>query len=421
MGLACLSRAHPALRAAILEAEGRWYVAATEQAGGGGGGGDGDSDGRGRDEKLAAALGAVFGGSGGSDGGDGGGGGNGGDCGKACPAAVGEGAPHSAAAWVALLRKHGVAAVELCSLATLRERHLLPRLQLHGTSFQFLRAEDHPIGAALTSFAPLAIRPRHTPLTVPQPHAPAYGAHTKQVLAEVGVEAEQLLARGVAAERWSLTYLPGRLPPPPPPPAERAAAAAVAAVAEAAVAAVAAVATSAKRAGATEAEACPICLNEITRGVQLGCGHSLCGGCALSCGDAGHRRCPVCRTPHLLHPARLAQRSHVWRTRYASWRVGGAAGARGELSSIRVPAAAEAARRAEKGGISSISGEEIEVGSTSGAGGGTSGHGGVGHSRQCGDVHRASMSACVVYSAPDLVKLERDERGRSLLSGRAEE
>ena len=268
-----------------------------------------------------------------------------------------------------------------------------------------MRSENHPIGAALTSFAPLAIRPRHTPLAVPQPHAPAYGAHTRQVLAEVGVEAEQLLARGVAAERWSLAYLPGRPPPAPAPSAERATAAAVAAVAEAAVVAVA---TSTKRAGATKAEACPICLEEITRGVQLGCGHSLCGGCALRCGDAGHRRCPVCRAPHLLHPARLAQRSHVWRTRYASWRVGGAAGARGELSSIRVPAAAEAARRAEKGGIS-------------GAGGGTSGHGGVGHSRQCGDVHRASMSACVVYSAPDLVKLERDEQRRSSLLGRAEE
>ena len=362
----------------------------------------------------------MFGGSGGSDGGDGGGAGVGvgGDGGKACTAAVGERAPHSAAAWVTLLREHGVAAVELCSLATLRERHLLPRLQLHGTSFQFLRTEDHPIGAALTSFAPLAIRPRHTPLAVPQPHAPAYGTHTRQVLAEVGVEAEQLLARGVAAERWSLAYLPGRPPPAPAPSAERAAAAAVVAVAAVAEAAVVAVATSTKRAGATEAEACPICLDEITRGVQLGCGHSLCGGCALRCGDAGHRRCPVCRAPHLLHPARLAQRSHVWRTRYASWRVGGAAGARGELSSIRVPAAAEAARRAEKGGIS---GEEIEAGGISGAGGGTSGHGGVGHSRQCGDVHRASLSACVVYSAPDLVKLERDEQRRSLLSGRAEE
>ena len=59
------------------------------------------------------------------------GGGGGGGGGKACTAAVGEGAPHSAAAWVALLREHGVAAVELCSLATLRERHLLPRLSTY--------------------------------------------------------------------------------------------------------------------------------------------------------------------------------------------------------------------------------------------------------------------------------------------------
>ena len=129
--------------------------------------------------------------------------------------------------------------------------------------------------------------------------------------------------------------------------------------------------------------------------MQLGCGHSLCGGCALRCGEAGHRRCPVCRAPHLLHPVRLAQRSHAWRMRYASWRIGGASGAHGELASVRVPAAAEAARRAEEGG----------------AAGGTSGHGGVGHSRQCGDVHRAS--ACLfTYSEPDLVKLGRDEQER---------
>ena len=113
-----------------------------------------------------------------------GGGGEGGEGGEVCTAAAHEGTPRSASAWVALLREHGVAAVELCSLATLRERHLLPRLQLHGGSFQFVRAEDHPIGTALTSFAPLAIRPNHTPLAVPQPHAPGYGAHTRQVLAE---------------------------------------------------------------------------------------------------------------------------------------------------------------------------------------------------------------------------------------------
>ena len=81
------------------------------------------------------------------------------------------------------------------------------------------------------------------------------------------------------------------------------------------------------------------------------------------------------------------------------------AGARGELSSIRVPAAAEAARRAEAGGISCAAIEaEMEAEGIPGAGR-TSVHGGVGHSRQCGDLHRASMSACAGYSAPDLVKL----------------
>ena len=227
------------------------------------------------------------------------------------------------------------------------------------------------------------------------------------------MEAAPLLARGAAAERWSLAYLPGLPLPKAAPSAQRAApapsleraatapslppatvAAALAAVAVAAPVAAVAVAEAAVVAKATSAESCPICLEKITRAVQLGCGHSLCAGCALRCGDAGHRRCPICRAPHLLHPERLAQRSHLWRRGYASWRIGGAAGARGELSSIRVPAAAEAARRAEAGGISCAAIEaEMEVEGIPGAGR-SSVHGGVGHSRQCGDLHRASMSAC---------------------------
>ena len=214
------------------------------------------------------------------------------------------------------------------------------------------------------------------------------------------MEAAPLLARGAAAERWSLAYLPGLPPPKAAPSAQRAAPAssleraATAPSLPPATVAAAEMAEAAVVAKATSAESCPICLEKITRAVQLGCGHSLCAGCALRCGDAGHRRCPICRAPHLLHPERLAQRSHLWRRGYASWRIGGAAGARGELSSIRVPAAAEAARRAEAGGISCAAIEaEMEVEGIPGAGR-SSVHGGVGHSRQCGDLHRASMSAC---------------------------
>ena len=229
------------------------------------------------------------------------------------------------------------------------------------------------------------------------------------------MEAAPLLARGAAAERWSLAYLPG-LPPPkaapstqraaPAPSLERAATApSLPPTTVAAALAAVAVAEAAVVVKAMSAESCPICLEKITRAVQLGCGHSLCAGCALRCGDAGHRRCPICRAPHLLHPERLAQRSLLWRRGYASWRIGGAAGARGELSSIRVPAAAEAARRAEAGGISCAAIEaQMEAEGIPGAGR-TSVHGGVGHSRQCGDLHRASMSACTGHSAPDLVKL----------------
>ena len=125
-----------------------------------------------------------------------------------------------------------------------------------------------------------------------------------------------------------------------------------------------------------------------TAALEVGRWALQCGGCALRCGEAGHRRCPVCRAPHLLHPARLAQRSAVWRSRYASWRVGGHAGACGELSSIRVPAPFSELRAEAGGGLEA----------------GGSVHGSVGHSRACGDVHRAGVGVST-FSAPDLVKL----------------
>lgn len=82
---------------------------------------------------------------------------------------------------------------------------------------------------------------------------------------------------------------------------------------------------------------CPVCFGDQARPLRLACGHSLCQPCAVKCAGAGHRRCVVCRTPHLLHPERLAERSDAWRTRYATWRAKGATGAHGELSAIRAP------------------------------------------------------------------------------------
>jgi len=354
----------------------------------------------------------------------------------------------SASEWVAALRSHAIAAVALCSLSQLRAGHATSKLDLRGPTFQFLTDSDHPAGSPLTYFAPLAVRPSHTPLAAPLPAAPRYGEHTVQVLEEVGIKPGPLLAAGVASVGWSSSYLPGcprkpnleathidppppmpllpvamlssaptadapmlskRLPPPPPPPspaltavaplgfprdmkedapmarapmaraptplspmemaeaAEAEAKAAEAAAMEVAAAKSARAAEAAAAEAEAEAERCPVCLEvTVTRRVQLACSHSLCGGCATKCGESGHRRCPVCRVPHLLHPDRLKQRSTSWRLRYASWRVGGHAGAHGEVSSICLPSPKEEV-------MSSL-------------------QGGVAHSRGCGDIFLASSA-----------------------------
>lgn len=227
----------------------------------------------------------------------------------------------TASAWVELLRSKGVAAASLCSLNSLRAKCTRPEsaFDLYGPSFQFLMDADHPAGSALTYFAPTAIRPQSTPLVAPLPAAPRYGEHTREVLTEAGVDASELIARGAASEGWAATYLPGCTPP----------------------------ASSLmpqlqskeplKMVEEETEELCPVCFETIIRRVQLACGHSFCGGCATRCGETGHRRCPVCRTPHLLHPEQLAMRSKAWRGSYASWRGGGHRGARGELSTISTP------------------------------------------------------------------------------------
>jgi len=233
---------------------------------------------------------------------------------------------------------------------------------MSGPSLQFLTQHDHPAGSAFTYFAPLAIRSQSTPLIVPLPHAPRYGEHTREVLLAAGINPEPLLTRGVASEGWSAAYLPGHpiraasptksLPTEAPeatggqPLTSRHAKVEVKhgeadmmAMANGAMA----VGESKERHEGEGNEACPVCLEAITtRRVQLACSHSLCGRCATRCGETGHRHCPVCRQPHLLHPSRLAERSTAWRQRYAAWRGGSSSGAHGELSTIRTPNTREA-------------------------------------------------------------------------------
>jgi Xaa-Pro dipeptidase len=79
---------------------------------------------------------------------------------------------------------------------------------------------------------------------------------------------------------------------------------------------------------------CPVCIDTLSNPVQLHCGHSLCGECASQCGESGHRRCPVCREPHLLNPKELSRRNTKWREEYQKWRSGEQKGAKKEHSSI---------------------------------------------------------------------------------------
>uniref|UniRef100_A0A6U7DHT2 RING-type domain-containing protein n=1 Tax=Haptolina brevifila TaxID=156173 RepID=A0A6U7DHT2_9EUKA len=82
---------------------------------------------------------------------------------------------------------------------------------------------------------------------------------------------------------------------------------------------------------------CPVCLGPFTAPLHLACSHSLCSDCAVKCSKAGHAKCPVCRYPHLLDPAKLATCRNAWRTKYASWRKGRSTGATGEVGGIVAP------------------------------------------------------------------------------------
>merc|ERR1719401_2854132 len=94
-------------------------------------------------------------------------------------------------------------------MAEVRQAHHVESMQLSGgPTFQFITDWHHPIGGPVTMIAPCSIRTQAMRLSVPLSAAPRYGEHTVEVLAEIGVDAAPLLARGVAATSWSTEYLP---------------------------------------------------------------------------------------------------------------------------------------------------------------------------------------------------------------------
>jgi len=78
---------------------------------------------------------------------------------------------------------------------------------------------------------------------------------------------------------------------------------------------------------------CMICSSHAET-LHLWCGHMICIPCGKKAHDFGHRHCPVCRVPHLLHAEQL--RSNAWQLRqgYNNWRRGKACGNAGDASDV---------------------------------------------------------------------------------------
>ena len=102
--------------------------------------------------------------------------------------------------------------------ARLEHMHDLRHRYLHEDDSQAIRAEtlnfgsfqSHPSGHAVELIAPCAIRPERAPIVALTP-APKYGAHTDEILAEIGFDRtaiDSLREQGLIGERWSDEYLP---------------------------------------------------------------------------------------------------------------------------------------------------------------------------------------------------------------------
>ena len=78
---------------------------------------------------------------------------------------------------------------------------------------------------------------------------------------------------------------------------------------------------------------CVVCSSHADR-VHLWCGHIICAPCGVKAHDFGHRHCPVCRVPHLLHVAQL--RANAWQLRsgYNNWRRGKPGGSKGDSADV---------------------------------------------------------------------------------------
>ena len=113
--------------------------------------------------------------------------------------------------WSERLRGLDLGAQPTDTMADVRERHLVADGgDVWGATMGFIRHHDHPSGRRVDLVAPNAVRASEAAIRVPPP-APKYGRHSREILAELGygaAEIDDLLAAGIAGERWSDDYLP---------------------------------------------------------------------------------------------------------------------------------------------------------------------------------------------------------------------
>ena len=120
----------------------------------------------------------------------------------------------SAKKWMTRLHAADIAVAQPQSIETLRaenSRIADGTVGIDRGSFAFSIYPDHPSGHQLTQIDHYAIRPQNAAIFAVSP-TEAHGHSTKEVLADVGYNAEQIesmLARGIAGLGWGKTFLPG--------------------------------------------------------------------------------------------------------------------------------------------------------------------------------------------------------------------
>eukprot|EP01050_Picozoa_sp_SAG11_P012023 SAG11_NODE_1310_length_5236_cov_2.603270_6_plen_281_part_00 len=85
---------------------------------------------------------------------------------------------------------------------------------------------------------------------------------------------------------------------------------------------------------------CGICIGNLSRPVELACGHTYCWVCLVNAaqpiGRSKHT-CPLCHKVHILDPNMLRERRDSYRRGYRAWRQGYPHGARGEVGTVKLP------------------------------------------------------------------------------------